>query len=81
MNKYQKALDSLTSYIEEQVPLLKGFTKKTREVEELQELVDKAKPQKPEFDYDDDTYKCPCCGEEHETYYDGYFKKFCDECG
>lgn len=28
MNKYQKALDSLTSYIEEQVPLLKGFTKK-----------------------------------------------------
>ncbi|WP_270850119.1 hypothetical protein [Faecalibacillus faecis] len=27
MNKYQEALDSLISYIEEQVPLLKGFAK------------------------------------------------------
>ncbi len=40
MNKYQEALDSLISYIEEQVPLLKGFAKGCSEAETLQELID-----------------------------------------
>lgn len=30
MNEYQKALDSFISYVEEQVPLLKGFAKKIK---------------------------------------------------
>lgn len=35
-----------------------------------------------EMMYDDeDTYECPCCGKTYETYYDGYLKKFCCECG
>ena len=40
MDKYQEALDSLISYIEEQIPLLKGFAKGCSEAETLQELID-----------------------------------------
>ena len=35
----------------------------------------------PDFNHDEDTYECPCCGKTYETYYDGYLKKFCCECG
>ena len=78
MDKYQRALDSLASYVQQRSIIKKNVAKR---VGILQELVDKAKPQKPEFDYDDDTYKCPCCDKEYETYYDGYLKSFCSECG
>ena len=29
----------------------------------------------PDFNHDEDTYECPCCGKTYETYYDGYLKK------
>lgn len=35
MNKYQEALDSLISYIEEEVPLLKEFAKDCSEAKTL----------------------------------------------
>lgn len=78
MDKYQRALNSLESRIQKRSTTIKDVAK---EVGTLQELIDKATPQKPEFDYDDDTYKCPCCDKEYETYYDGYLKSFCSECG
>lgn len=57
MNEYQKALDSFISYVEEQVPLLKGFAKKSREAKKLQELVDISTAKKP-LDWKDENLKC-----------------------
>lgn len=70
MNKYQKALENLTVY-----------EVCDKEIKTLQELVDKETPKKPEFNCDEDIYTCPYCGKKYETYYDGYQKNYCSECG
>lgn len=44
-------------------------------------LVNRSSESTPNYGHKDDTYKCPCCEKEYETYYDGYLKKFCSECG
>lgn len=51
------------------------------EMIDIKELVEKSIPKTPDFNNDEDTYECPCCGKTYETYYDGYLKKFCCECG
>ena len=73
MNKYQEALNSIKSvlgkiaflfgYKEEKTPL-----EKSKELDLLQELVDKATPKKPNME-NIDYICCPnCCSDEIELY-------------
>lgn len=48
---------------------------------DYKKIKERVAPMQPEFNYDEDTYECPCCNKTYETYYDGYLKKFCCECG
>lgn len=86
MNKYEKALADVAN---ETVDRLADGYYQPKTVEHfhssainiLRELVERATSMQPEFNYDEDTYECPCCGKTYETYYDGYLKKFCNDCG
>lgn len=93
MNKYEKAFDivdrmTLDEAIEHCKEKSKGNCKCAKEYEQLlqwlidyKELKERATPMQPEFNHDEDTYECPCCGKTYETYYDGYLKNFCSDCG
>ncbi len=72
MNKYEKAFEHLREH---------ASFDTVDEMIDIKELVERATPMQPEFNYDEDTYECPCCNKTYETYYDGYLKKFCCECG
>lgn len=72
MNKYEKAFNHLREH---------ASFDTVDEMIDIKELVERATPMQPEFNHDEDTYECPCCGKTYETYYDGYLKKFCSECG
>lgn len=72
MNKYEKAFNHLREHV--------SFDT-VDEMIDIKELVEKSIPKTPDFNNDEDTYECPCCGKTYETYYDGYLKKFCCECG
>ena len=88
MNKYQQALDRMEeNYYNNDTSFgaMKNFKK---DVETLQELVDKATPTKPSYwgdgyDYEGniiyDVYDCPKCGESYEIDYEKY--KYCPNCG
>lgn len=91
MNKYQEALNRLVDddynfphdhYEEDKASI------KERDIETLQELVDKATPQKPCLWGDGcdkqgqiiyDMYDCPVCGKSYELYYQKTIR--CDNCG
>lgn len=91
MNKYQDALNRLVDddydfphdhYEEDKATI------KERDIETLQELINKATPQKPCLwgdGYDEkgeliyDMYDCPVCGKSYELYYDKTIR--CDNCG
>lgn len=86
MNKYQKAFNEIADIVEDeeadgyyQPKTVEHFHSEAIGI--LRELVEKAIPKTPDFNNDEDTYECPCCGKTYETYYDGYLKKFCCECG
>lgn len=72
MNKYEKAFNHLREH---------ASFDTVDEMIDIKELVERATPMQPEFNHDEDTYECPCCGKTYETYYDGYLRKFCSECG
>ena len=72
MNKYEKAFNHLREH---------ASFDTVDEMIDIKELVERATPMQPEFNHDEGTYECPCCGKTYETYYDGYLKKFCSECG
>lgn len=66
-NKYQEALDRTKKVYEVICDELRSkelANKMNDDVEVLQELVDKTKPQKPIISYPmgDCYYTCPCCG-------------------
>lgn len=53
-----------------------------KQLETLQELVDKATPKKPDFYadwYGDKYWNCPCCEKTYEVDYDKY--DYCPKCG
>lgn len=82
MNKYQEALKIMCEECKQaHYCICGGFNEKCDQYAFLKELVEKAIPKTPDFNNDEDTYECPCCGKTYETYYDGYLKKFCCECG
>ena len=83
MNKYQDALN-----------LLKSWAKKDRNAYSpkhlknindcaniLQEAVDKANHRNPNLITTMTLINAHVVKKEYETYYDGYLKKFCSECG
>lgn len=80
MNRYQDALNRIVDddyefyndYYEEDKAVAKE-----RDIETLQELVDKATPQKPSIE--DDTWYCPDCEAEYELDYHEY--EYCPKCG
>lgn len=91
MNKYQDALNRIVDddydfsndYYEED-----KATIKERDIETLQELINKATPQKPNLwgdGYDEkgeliyDMYDCPNCGKSYELDYNE--TRRCDNCG
>lgn len=89
MNKYQEALDYLAVSLQvfdetvDDKPYRDELDSKRETArKELQGLVDKATPKKPDFwgdGYGDEYWNCPCCGASFETDYDKY--DYCPECG
>lgn len=86
MNKYKDALAYLRSNV-----LVTDHKQKERVnqcTEVLQELADKASPEKPYYEGDGydkngeiiyDTWICPNCNQRYEVDYDDY--KYCPNCG
>lgn len=87
MNKYEKAFDVIDTILhlmcgeEREDDYKPSHDEMVNSMENFKELVERATPMQPEFNHDEDTYECPCCGKTYETYYDGYLKKFCSDCG
>ena len=82
MSKYKEALSSIYFTMHNRVKPRALGRCEDKNLELLEELVERATPKKPDYwgdGYGDEYWNCPCCDASFETDYDKY--DYCPSCG